>query len=107
MPPGMEAPPLEPPAEGRPPELPRELLDAPPEDPPEDPPLEPDDPPEEPDDPPLELGLDGMEEEEDCCWAQPPMSKADTELMATQCTAILSNRLPVGDAAPDAGSRVI
>ena len=109
MPPGIEAPPLAPPAEGRPPppELPPELLCDPPEDPPLEPPLEPDDPPEDPDDPPLELGLDGIEDEEDCCWAHPPMRKADTELMAMQWMAIVSNRLEVGDDAPDAGSRVV
>jgi hypothetical protein len=98
--PGM--PPLEPPPADC--EPPPELLD----EPPEEPPLEPDDPPEEPDDPPLELGLEGMEEEEDCCcWAHPPISMADTELMAIQWMAMVSNRLPVGDDAPDAGSRVV
>jgi hypothetical protein len=107
MPPGIEAPPLAPPAEGDPPELPRELLCEPPEDPPLEPPLEPEEPPEEPEEPPLELGLDGIEEEEDCCWAQPPMRKAETEPMAMQWMAIVSNRLEVGDDAPDAGSRVI
>ena len=112
MPPGIEEPPpLAPPDEGMPPpELPpRELLCEPPDDPPDDPPLEPDDPPEDPDDPPLELGLDGIEEEEeeDCCWAHPPIRNADTELMAMQWMAIVSNRLPVGDDVPDAGSRVV
>jgi hypothetical protein len=46
------------------PELPPEL--------PEDPPLEPDDP--------LELGEDGMEEEDDCCCGQPPISNAKVAL---------------------------
>lgn len=83
--PGMdeEAPPLAPPPEGMPPpELPRdELL----EEPPDEPPLEPEEPPDEPDEPPLdELGDEGMDEE-DCCWlAQPPIRKAEIELMATQ-----------------------
>lgn len=98
--PGIEAPPLEPPAEGDPP---RELLD----EPPDEPPLEPDEPPEDPEEPPLELGLDGIEEEEDCCCAHPPMRNADTELMATQCAAIVSSRLVVGDDAPDSRSRVV
>ena len=103
MPPGIEAPPLAPPpADCEPPELPREL-----EEPPEDPPLEPDEPPDEPDEPPLELGLDGVEEEEDCCWAHPPIRKAETELMAMQCMAIVSNRRVVGDDAPVAGYRVV
>jgi hypothetical protein len=98
--PGIEAPPLAPPLDDCEPPL---ELDEPP---PDEPPLEPDEPPEEPDDPPLELGLDGIEEEEDCCWAHPPMRNADTELIAMQCMAIVSNRLVVGDDAPDAGSRV-
>jgi hypothetical protein len=109
MPP-EEPPPLEPPAEGRPPppELPPELLCDPPEDPPPlEPPLEPDEPPEEPDEPPLELGLDGIEDEEDCCWAHPPMRNADTELMAMQCMAIVNNLRVVGDDAPVAGCRVV
>ena len=84
--PGIEEPPpLAPPADCDPP---LELLD----EPPEDPPLEPDEPPEEPDDPPLELGLDGMEDEDCCCWAHPPMRNADTEPMAMQWIAIVSNR---------------
>ena len=98
--PGIEAPPLAPPPDDC--EPPREL-----DEPPDEPPLEPDDPPEEPDDPPLELGLEGIEEEEDCCWAHPPMRNADTELMAMQWMAMVSNRLVVGDGAPVAGSRVV
>jgi hypothetical protein len=47
------------------------------------------------------------EEEEACCWAHPPMRKADTELMAMQWMATVSNRLVVGDDVPDAGSRVV
>jgi hypothetical protein len=107
--PGIEAPPLAPPAEGipPPPELPPELLCDPPDEPPLEPPLEPDDPPEDPEEPPLELGLDGIEDEEDCCCAQPPMRKADTEPTAMQCMAIVSNRRVVGDDAPDAGCRVV
>lgn len=96
--PGIEAPPLAPPpADCEPPELP----------PPEDPPLEPDEPPEDPEDPPLELGLDGIEEDDCCCWAHPPISKAETELMAMQWMAIVSNRRVVGDDAPVAGTRVV
>lgn len=110
--PGMdeEAPPLAPPPDCPPPELPPEL---PPdellEEPPDEPPLEPEEPPDDPDDPPLdELGEEGMDEEEDCCWlAQPPISKAERELMATQWAAIVSSRCDESDdEAPDAGGRV-
>jgi hypothetical protein len=101
--PGIEAPPLAPPpADCEPPELPLEL-----EEPPEDPPLEPDEPPEDPEDPPLELGLEGIEEDDCCCWAHPPISKAETELTAMQWMAIVSNRRVVGDDAPVAETRVV
>ena len=76
------------------------LLDEPPEEPPPplEPPDEPEDPPEEPEEPPEEpLGMLD-EDEEDCCWlAQPPIRKAETELMATQWAAIVSRRCVVGD----------
>jgi hypothetical protein len=96
-----EPPPLAPPLEGMPPleRLPPldpplgMLLEEPPEEPP---PLEPDEPPEDPDEPPLGM-LDGIDEEEDCCWGHPPMSKADTEPTSTHCTASVSRRFDVGD----------
>ncbi|HEY0940623.1 MAG TPA: hypothetical protein VGE08_11045 [Steroidobacter sp.] len=70
------------------------LLDEPPEEPP--PPLEPPEEPEEPpEEPPLGM-LDGMEDEEDC-WAQPPIRNAETEPMATQWPAIVSRRRVVID----------
>jgi hypothetical protein len=110
-----EAPPLAPPPPELPPELPElppELPELPPdellEEPPDEPPLEPEEPPDEPDDPPLdELGDEGMDEE-DCCWlAQPPIRKAEMELMATQWAAIVSSRCDESDdEAPDAGGRV-
>ena len=99
MPPD-EPPPLEPPAEGRPldplePPLepPGMLLDEPPEEPP---PLEPPEEPEEPPEEPLGM-LEGMDEEEDCWPAHPPIRKADTELMARQWPAIVSKRRVVID----------
>jgi hypothetical protein len=113
--PGMdEPPPLEPPADGSPleplePPLdpPGMLLDEPPDEPP---PLDPDEPPEEPEEPPEEpLGmLDGMEEEEDCCWlAHPPIRNADTEPMARQWAATVSSRRDVSDVSdPTAEARV-
>lgn len=49
-----------------------------------------------------------MDEEDDCCWlAQPPIRKAEMELMATQWAAIVSSRCDESDdEAPDAGGRV-
>lgn len=70
------------------------LLDEPPEEPP---PLEPPEEPEEPPEEPLGM-LEGIDEEEDCCWpAQPPIRNADTELIATQCAAMVRTRRVVGD----------
>lgn len=70
------------------------LLEEPPEEPP---PLEPDDPPEDPEEPPLGMLLEGIDDDEDCCWGQPPMRKAETELTSTHWMAIVSRRLDVGD----------
>lgn len=70
------------------------LLDEPPEDPP---PEEPDEPPDEPEEPPLGMLLEGIDDEEDCCWGQPPMRKADTELTSTHWTASVSRRLDASD----------
>jgi len=84
--PGIDEPPLEPPADGSPPPLepplfpPGRLLEEPPDEPP---PLEPEEPPDDPDEPP-ELGEEGMDVEEDCWLAQPPIRKAETEPMARQ-----------------------
>ena len=73
------------------------LLDEPPEDPPPlEPPDDPDDPPDEPEEPPLGM-LEGIDEEEDCCWGQPPIRRADTEPTSTHWTASVSRRLDVGD----------
>lgn len=103
--PGMDEPPLAPPAEGCPPERPPELLELPPElleePPPAEPPLEPDEPPLE------ELGEEGMEEEEDCWPAQPPIRKLEIEPTITQCTATVSSRRDDGDSdIPAMGNRV-
>jgi hypothetical protein len=85
------APPEEPPLE---PELPPlgmlELL-------PPELPDEPDDPdePEEPDEPPDDgLGMlgEGMLDEEDCCWAQPPMRNAEIEPIRVVFAAMTSSR---------------
>ncbi len=57
---------------------------------------EPDDPPDEPEEPPLGM-LEGIDDEEDCCWGQPPIRKADTELTSTHWIASVSRRLDVGD----------
>ena len=46
-------------------------------------------PPEEPllpDEPPLD-GDDGMDDEDDCCWGQPPIRNTQTAPMAVACAA--------------------
>lgn len=96
-------PPDEPPPEGM-----LELL-PPPDEPPELPPLgmllldppelpeEPEEPPDEPDDPPDEgLGMLGegmLEEEEDCCWAQPPIRNAEIAPISVVFAAMTRSRL--------------
>ncbi|HEY5756277.1 MAG TPA: hypothetical protein VIU34_10650 [Steroidobacter sp.] len=74
------------------------LLDEPPEDPPPplEPPEDPDEPPDEPEEPPLGM-LDGIDDEEDCCWGQPPIKKAETELTSTHWIASVSRRLDASD----------
>jgi hypothetical protein len=95
------APPDEPPPEGM-----LELL-PPPDEPPELPPLgmllleppelpeEPEEP-DEPDEPPDEgLGMlgEGMLEDEDCCWAQPPIRNAEIAPTSVVFAAMTRSRL--------------